>query len=169
MWDFLNGHPKVKQWFHWDLMRRWPVSTFCSPGSMFPQPWAAISVSWGAAETAPHQPNIVKSLGAKPTPQFPRRFYAASFVNHWPKNKKLGSNEGNRQVCQFSSHGPPGEPEPTRGCARSKYRWCLAGVLGTQFCLTLCNPMDGIPPGSSVHGILQARILEWVPFPSPGD
>ena len=31
-----------------------------------------------------------------------------------------------------------------------------------QLCLTLCNPMDYSPPGSSVHGILQARILEWV-------
>ena len=31
-----------------------------------------------------------------------------------------------------------------------------------QSCLTLCDPMDCIPPGSSVHGILQARILEWV-------
>ena len=31
-----------------------------------------------------------------------------------------------------------------------------------QSCLTLCNPMDCSPPGSSVHGILQARILEWV-------
>ena len=29
-------------------------------------------------------------------------------------------------------------------------------------CLTLCDPMDCSPPGSSVHGILQARILEWV-------
>jgi len=29
--------------------------------------------------------------------------------------------------------------------------------------------MDWSPPGSSVPGILQARILEWVPFPSPGD
>ena len=29
--------------------------------------------------------------------------------------------------------------------------------------------MDGGPPGSSVHGILQARILQWVPFSSPGD
>ena len=29
--------------------------------------------------------------------------------------------------------------------------------------------MDCSPPGSSVNGILQARILEWLPFPSPGD
>ena len=32
----------------------------------------------------------------------------------------------------------------------------------TQLCPTLCDPMDCSPPGSSVHGILQARILEWV-------
>ena len=35
-------------------------------------------------------------------------------------------------------------------------------VLIAQSCLTLCNPMDCSPPSSSVHGILQARILEWV-------
>ena len=35
-------------------------------------------------------------------------------------------------------------------------------VLVTQLCLTLCDPMDCGPPGSSVHGILQARILEWI-------
>ena len=32
----------------------------------------------------------------------------------------------------------------------------------TQSCPTLCNPMDRSPPGSSIHGIFQARILEWV-------
>ena len=37
-----------------------------------------------------------------------------------------------------------------------------ACVKVTQLCLTLCNPMDCSLPGSSVHGILQARILEWV-------
>ena len=35
-----------------------------------------------------------------------------------------------------------------------------------QLCPTLCNPMDCSPPGSSVHGILQARILEWVAISS---
>ena len=48
-------------------------------------------------------------------------------------------------------------------------------ALGAQSCPTLCNPMDCSPPGSSVHGILQARILEWgaIPFSrgssQPGD
>ena len=35
-----------------------------------------------------------------------------------------------------------------------------------QLCPTVCNPMDCNPQGSSVHGILQARILEWVAMPS---
>ena len=35
-------------------------------------------------------------------------------------------------------------------------------VLVSQLCLTLCDTMDSSPPDSSVHGILQARILEWV-------
>ena len=34
-------------------------------------------------------------------------------------------------------------------------------VLITQSCPTLCNPIDGLLPGSSVHGIFQARVLEW--------
>ena len=37
--------------------------------------------------------------------------------------------------------------------------------LVTQSCSTLCDPMDCSPPGSSVHGILQARILEKVAVP----
>ena len=41
-------------------------------------------------------------------------------------------------------------------------------VLVSQLCLILCSPLvDYSPPGSSVHGILQARILEWVAIPSP--
>ena len=38
-------------------------------------------------------------------------------------------------------------------------------VLVAQLCPTLCDPMDCSPPGSSVYGILQARILEWVASP----
>ena len=36
-----------------------------------------------------------------------------------------------------------------------------------QSCLTLCDSMDCSSPGSSVYGILQGRILEWVAIPSP--
>ena len=39
---------------------------------------------------------------------------------------------------------------------------CAQARAHAQSCLTLCNPMDGSPPGSFFHGISQARILEWV-------
>ena len=42
-------------------------------------------------------------------------------------------------------------------------------VLVDQSCPTLCDPMDCTLPGSSNQRVLQARILEWVAFPSPGD
>ena len=56
------------------------------------------------------------------------------------------------------------------------YLWSLLQYVGTfrynivlvvQLCPILCDSLDCSPPGSSVHGILQAGILEWVP--SPGD
>ena len=57
---------------------------------------------------------------------------------------------------RFLSTVPPGKPP------------CVY-VKSLESCLTLCDPMDYSPPGSSLHGILQARILEWLPFSSPGD
>ena len=49
-------------------------------------------------------------------------------------------------------------PRPREGF----YVLSFVKVCPTQLCLTLCEPMDCSPPGSSFHGILQARILEWV-------
>ena len=48
---------------------------------------------------------------------------------------------------------------------------CVGAGVGlgvTQSCPTLCDPMDCNPPGSSIHGIFRARILEWVAIPDPG-
>ena len=61
---------------------------------------------------------------------------------------------------QASVKGPRGSGQPpcwSRACVHAKW---------LHSCLILWDPMDGNPPGSSVHGILQARILEWVAMPS---
>ena len=51
--------------------------------------------------------------------------------------------------------------------------WSVTNQAGvcvlSQSHSTLCNPKDRSPPGSSIHGILQARILEWVAVSPPGD
>ena len=67
------------------------------------------------------------------------------------------------------------KPAWTSGSFQFTYCWSLAWrILSitllacesesevSQSCLTLCNPIDCSPPDSSVHGILQARILQWV-------
>ena len=46
---------------------------------------------------------------------------------------------------------------------------CYVHAKSLQLCLTLCDSGDYSPSGSSVHGILQARILSGLPWPSPGD
>ena len=46
---------------------------------------------------------------------------------------------------------------------KKKYQtYAAAAAKLLQLCQTLCNPIDGSPPGSAVPGILQARTLEWV-------
>ena len=43
-----------------------------------------------------------------------------------------------------------------------KYSYAAAAAKSLQLCPTLCDPRNSSPPGSSVPGILRARILEWV-------
>ena len=50
----------------------------------------------------------------------------------------------------------------SRGFRWQRGQWVGVKVLVAQLCPTLCDLMDCSPPGSSVHAILQARILEWV-------
>ena len=68
----------------------------------------------------------------------------------------LWSPVGPVTTCWFRRHRLGGRYSPIlpngKGCACER----------AQSCPTLCDPMDCSPPGSSVHGILQARILEWV-------
>ena len=59
--------------------------------------------------------------------------------------------------------GPEGSWTSNLPLTSEESKVCLV----TQSCLTLCDPMDCSPPGFSVQGILQARILKWVTTPSP--
>ena len=54
----------------------------------------------------------------------------------------------------FFTTAPPGKP--------NKHTTAAAAAKSLQSCPTLCDPIDGSPPGSPIPGILQARTLEWV-------
>ena len=62
------------------------------------------------------------------------------------KGRKMGVQAGDQVTNELYKH------------------MCLL-VKSLQSCVTLCDPMDHSPPGSSVHGVLQARTLEWVAMP----
>jgi len=96
-------------------------------------------------------------------------------------DKTWSTGGGNGNPLQISCHEKPMKSmKKQKGmtpedASRSESIWYATGEERkkesevTLSCLTLCGPVDCSPPGSSVHGILQARILEWVVISSPGD
>ena len=72
-----------------------------------------------------------------------------------PKGKKRVPSQLRVQERKVISRWRP-EPGLLPGCAAA------AAAKSLHSCLTLCDPIDGSPPGSPVPGILQARTLEWV-------
>ena len=107
--------------------------------------------------------------------QKPRKTMAVEAVRD--KDSPLDLLEGAR-LCWHLADLCPQNPERTNacrlqpaGCAvlllrSSETKAYLTCAKSLQSCLILCDPMDHSPPGSSVHGILQARILEWIAMPS---
>ena len=68
-------------------------------------------------------------------------------------------------IMGYISNNKVGKNIPLLNWLVVSLSWRKVKVLVTQSYPTLWDPMDCNPPGSSVHGILQARILEWVAFP----
>ena len=81
---------------------------------------------------------------------------SGSLNQEHPLEKEMASQ------CNIFAQRIPWTEEPDR-----LQSMCVCSA--SQLCLTLCNTMDWSPQGSSVHGIFQARILEWLSFPSPRD
>ena len=77
--------------------------------------------------------------------------------------------------CHSSSRGSSWPRVGTHVCYVScidmwvLYHWATCVCLVAKSCPTLCDTVDCSPPGSSAHGIFQARILEWVAIPPAGD
>ena len=68
----------------------------------------------------------------------------------------------------FLTTGPPGKPYVLffKCLFYNDYRYTAATAKSLQLCPTLCDSIDGSPPGSTVPGIHQARMLEWVAISS---
>ena len=109
---------------------------------------------------------------------------AISFSSAW-KWKRKGKSPSHVQLLATPRTAAQQAP-PSTGVSRQKYwsrvpvpsLWCCNRTVQIVYLNcgvyvlsrpTLWNPMDYSPLGSSVHGIFQARMLEWLPFSPPGD
>ena len=73
----------------------------------------------------------------------------------------MGRRDGvGSEVGAERRRGREGKPHATLGM--EDHAVAAAAAKSLQSCLTLCNTIDGSPPGSPIPGILQARTLEWV-------
>ena len=79
--------------------------------------------------------------------------------------RKVRKQEG-RETERMKWHWGSRSGRERRYTSKDSLGFFLQRAKSLQSCLTLCNPMDYSPPGSSVRGILQARMLEWVAAPS---
>ena len=75
-----------------------------------------------------------------------------------------GTSEQGHRKCRATPWGPVAGTREAALCHISGT--AAAAAKSLQSCPTLCDPIDGSPPGSTVPGILQARTLEWVAISS---
>ena len=85
----------------------------------------------------------------------------------WKVKKQIQTfNQGGRHWhCCHAVHGFLENKWINKVSRQTERHNCTMKVKVAQLCLTLWDPMDCSPPGSSLHRILQARILEWVAIP----
>ena len=95
------------------------------------------------------------------------RLYPASLAPPFPC--AAGKDQGDRRwVPRGPSQADPAVPSPGDATAQLSHgekasaAAAAAAAKSLQSCPTLCDPIDGSPPGSAVSGILQAGTLEWV-------
>ena len=108
-----------------------------------PETWV-LSVGWEDPLEKKMQPTLVFLLG---------KFYGQrSLVSYSPRDCK-GSDTTEQLTHIYTQHSEVCPGQSIKSESESEV---------AQSCPTLCDPVDCRPPGSCVHGISQARILEWV-------
>ena len=93
------------------------------------------------------------------------RFYVLAVVNSASMITGVGVGLRSFSVMVFSGYMPAIVTCHLKGFSSKIFNYVTCGVcvcLVARLCPALCNPLDCSLPGSSVHGIVQAQVLEWV-------
>ena len=141
---------------YWFCLRDQPLPGSINDDSSFITWWEHGSVSIATSHILLH-PQRLAIHRAKLHPPGARRLLFRSL----PRIPKIFRTSAELTIMASSPSGLP---------ALHLFTNWLKGhtCSGAQSCPILCDPMDCSPPGSSVHGILQARILEWAAMPFSG-
>ena len=86
-------------------------------------------------------------------------------IGWWTQIWSWNPSQTRRPPNSVGNMWASGGPQPLGKSGRLRGPLCMCAE-SLQWCLSLCDPVDHCLPGPSVHGILQARILEWVAVPS---
>ena len=125
--------------------------------------WASFLGILGLLSASPH--NSLCYIVSLACVKFTFSSHTSSIhISHHASVSSHGSQPQQDTVIGYSDWGTSWVPGTLAEC----FMWIPSCVHGKslQCCLTHCDPVDCSPPGSSVHGILQERILEWVAISS---
>ena len=86
---------------------------------------------------------------------------ASELTDNW-----FGASSSLSSLSPFSGTNEPEAIKENLSFLLFFYSAAAAASKSLQSCPTLCDPIDGLPPGSAIPGILQARTLEWVAISS---
>ena len=137
---FTSRHFKIGG--RWRALPKWPAGTFRAQGP-----------AWDPVE-AREEPLRFPHLPQEGN-QFSKILRWRQILLSWSHVPEAGSVLGSFLEKQFAPGVKGTVPGPE-----------VFVCSVAQLCPTLCDPLDSSPPGSSVHGILRARTLEWVAMPS---
>ena len=150
VWEFWKGHPSVNlRYWHFQMGRN---DTSLSTQSVVNSTDCGFQMSpWSSSSHL--SPTIEFFVSPLPNQKMTGHSFRLKFL--WKERKwnmwvRLGTGEQQRHLA-YSARD-----------FRRLWNVLAAAAKSLQSCPTLCNPIDGSPSGSSVPGILQARILEWV-------
>ena len=120
--------------------------------------------------------HLTVELGHSLSPAFELKFTSLVVLDrrHFLSDKTYTTSLSGYPACQLQNLGHLSIHNHVNQLLIISIVYIHVCAKSLQSCPTLCNPMDCSPPGFSVHGVFQARILEWCAisysrrFPDPG-
>ena len=139
------------------MIKEWPALSLSSNHALL------VAITNDGMEEASFAAALLQELSPASIPQLSSKLQVFSSREHVQIDPRCfatpNTDSSSPSQPQYSLATP-------HNCFFIVYILFVLHAKSLQLHLTLCNPMDHTPPGSSIHGVLQARVQEWVAMPS---